>query len=168
MIGLKSLGSIFVFLSCGIFGILKAYDLRTRIKRLENILCFTNQLKTTLCYTLGSPYEIFRSIGENSDISCDFILQTVFNMEKGMDFKESLNLATESSQDISVYDKPIVKKLSGILGCYDKETQFERLNLLISEIEKKIDEQSEGIILKQKLCLTLGASLGSILAIILI
>lgn len=164
---IKAAGILSIFFSCGIFGAVTAYKLGTRVKGLKTAAVLVAQIITTLEYTLSPPIEIFESLARTESLECDYIKKTVLEYDNSLDFKEAFKKALKSCSSINSKDVNLVMELSNILGCFDKETQLERLKLLRWEIQKRAEKLDENLLQKERLYITSGISIGCIFSIIL-
>ncbi|MEG1971691.1 MAG: stage III sporulation protein AB [Oscillospiraceae bacterium] len=164
---IKALGILSIFLSCVILGGMSAYKLGTRVKALKAASVLVTQIITTLQYTLSSPIEIFEALGRTAGLECDYIEKTIFEYENSADFKSAFSKALKSSCSVNSKDINLIKELGNVLGCFDKDTQLERLKLLKGEIDQVTGKLNENLLQRDKLYITSGVSLGCIFSIIL-
>ena len=163
---MKLLGAVLVITSAFAFGSRLIFSRRQNIAELKRAVSFLTQIKTTLGFSLKSPEELFEdAVREEAFFIRD---KTTELCKKGKSFVSAYREAVATDENLESKDRLKLLVLAEILGLFDRETQEERIKLLIYDIKKSAEEKETELINKERLYMLISLSLGTGIVIILV
>lgn len=171
---IKVIGGLFVLVSSAAIGFLKAEELHQRVKLLEELKRVIVLLKGELRFHRAELSEAFEHVAEKTSVPFEgFLKNTAKQMEMraegGFEKIWSDNcLSLLRTEGFRKEDRELFEVLGTGLGYLDLTMQKENLNLVLQQIEEKIGCAKEVQKSKGKVYQTMGVTVGTLLALMMI
>lgn len=171
---LKIIGCLFCLGAAATIGFLKAEELKSRVKRLEEFKRMMMLLQGELRFHRATLSEAFESVSRRvEEPFAGFLEETAMRLEERQrgNFDEvwkEMSKRLLYTEGLQKEDEQLLELLRSSLGYLDLTMQTETLNLAMTQTEESIRQAKEMQERKGKLYQTMGVTVGALLALLII
>ena len=171
---LKIIGSLFLMTSAALIGFLKAEELRTRVKMLQEMKRMMLLLQGEFRFHKAELSEAFLGVSERAgEPFSEFLFGISKKIEsrnaggfEGIFHEESEKLL--EAEGFCKEDLHLLELLQNSLGYLDLTMQTETLNQAVMQTEEAIEQAKKQFEIKGRLYRTMGVTVGALLTLIII
>lgn len=169
---LRLLGVILLGTGSTAMGLCAAKQLTGKVTELKGLICGLSFMQRGLASSAENLGSMLQSAAENTVGSAQKFFSAVYDNlrhSEGAPFFRCWNDALEETLTYSgEKEKGYLRPLGNVLGCYDGDSQLSALERAIDQLGATLKEADESRKSKSKVYLTLGASAGLLLSILLL
>lgn len=171
---IKMIGCLFYFGAAATIGFLKAEELRTRVRRLEELKRMLMLLEGEFRFHRATLSEAFENVSVRlEEPFAHFLKEIAEKMEEGKkgSFDEVWDEMSEKllrGEGFQKEDGQLFELLRSSLGYLDLTMQLETLRLVAAQTENALGKARELLETRGRLYRTMGVTVGALLALLII
>lgn len=171
---LKFAGCLFCLGAAAMIGFLKAEELKTRVKRLEDLKRMMMYLEGEFRFHRATLSEAFENVSVRMEEPfAGFLKETAEKMAEGKkgsfdEVWEEMSEMLLRTEGFQKEDKQLLELLRSSLGYLDLTMQLETLKLVAAQTENALCKARERLEARGKLYRTMGVTVGALLALLII
>ena len=168
---IKTIGLIMIVTSCSMMGISLSSDLRRRSRALKAHISALQLIRTEILYK-NTPLEMILAMLSDAcgAQAAQFYQKTFAMAAQGMAFSTAAERHCQmlKKEGLTAEDIDVIRGACQVLGRYDSASQSERLQNAVRLLEGNLDELKGVLHAKGRIYRAVGATVGIVLALIVL